>query len=78
MMMMNAVLDLRHTDRYTRPRTNIHVWSVSFLTYSNAQIKSLDYDVTSCYRKIFDVKLNENVRFCKYMFNFVDVDTLLA
>ena len=43
-----------------------------------AQIKSLDYAISSCYRKIFNVKSNDNVRLCIYMFNCDDVDTLLA
>jgi len=41
-----------------------------------SQIKSLDYAVSSCYRKIVNVKSNENVWLC--MFNNDDVDTLLA
>jgi len=31
-----------------------------------------------CYRKIFEVKSNENVSLCMDMFNLGDVDTLLA
>ena len=44
---------------------------------SKAQISSMDYDISSCYRKIFNVKSDENVRFCMVMFNSVDVDTML-
>ena len=37
----------------------------------------MDYAISSCYRKIFNVKSNENVRLCMDMFNGVDVDTML-
>ena len=36
------------------------------------------YAVSSCYRKIFNVKSNENVRICMDMFNCDDVATLLT
>ena len=45
---------------------------------SKAQIRSLDYAVSCCYRKIFHVKSNENVRLCMDMFNCDDVATLLT
>jgi len=35
---------------------------------SKAQIRSFDYAVSSCYRKIFNVKSNKNVRLCMDMF----------
>jgi len=53
------------------------VWLGSLLT-TKAQIKSLDYAISSCYRKIFNVKSNDNVRLCMDMFNCDDVGTLLA
>jgi len=34
--------------------------------------------ISSCYKKIFNVKLNENLHLCVDMFNCDDVDTLLA
>ena len=45
---------------------------------TKAQIRSMDYAISSCYRKIFNVKLNENVRLCMDMFNSVDVDAMLT
>jgi len=57
-----------------RPTT---VWPGNRLT-SKVQIRSLDYAVSSCCRKIFNVKSNENVRLCKDMFNCDDVATLLT
>ena len=47
-------------------------------SFAIAQIRSLDYAVSSCYRKIFNVKSNENVRLCMDMFNCDDVATLLT
>ena len=40
----------------------LHGLDVYSLT--KAQIKSLDYAVSFCYRKIFNVKSNDNVRLC--------------
>ena len=37
----------------------------------------MDYAVSSCYRKFFNVKSNENARLCMDMFNCDDVATLL-
>jgi len=37
----------------------------------------MDYAISSCYRKIFNVKSDENVQLCMDMFNSVDVDTML-
>jgi len=45
---------------------------------TKAQIMSMDYAISSCYRKIFNVKSNENVRLCMDMFNRVDVNTMLT
>jgi len=36
----------------------------------------MDYAISSCYRKIFNVKSDKNVRLCMHMFNSVYVDTL--
>jgi len=44
---------------------------------TKAQIRSMDYAISSCYRKIFNVKSNENVGLCMDMFNSVDVNTML-
>jgi len=44
---------------------------------TKAQIRLMDYAISSCYRKIFNVKSNKNVRLCMDMFNIVDVDTML-
>jgi len=44
---------------------------------TKAHVRSMDYAISSCYRKIFNVKSNENVRLCMDMFNSVDVDTML-
>ena len=60
--------------------------SISVLLYgleacslSKSQIRSLDYAVTSCYRKIFNVNLIK-MRVCVYMdmFNCDDVATLIT
>ena len=48
------------------------------LAHSKAQIMSLDFAVSSCYRKIVNVKLNENVRLCMDILKCDEVDTLLA
>jgi len=45
---------------------------------TKAQIRSMDYAISSCYRKIFNVKSNDNVRLCTDMFNSVDVNTMLT
>jgi len=34
---------------------------------TEAQIRSMDYGISSCYRKIFNVKSDENVRLCMDM-----------
>jgi len=44
---------------------------------TKAQIRSMDYAISSCYRTIFNVKSDKNVRLCMDMFNSVDVDTML-
>ena len=44
---------------------------------TKAQIRSMDYATSSCYRKFFNVKSDENERLCMDMFNSVDVDTML-
>ena len=44
---------------------------------SKAQIRSMDYAISSCYRKIFNVKSEKNVWLCMDMFNCDDVDTML-
>jgi len=44
---------------------------------SKAQIRSMDYAISSCYRKIFNVKSNKNVRLCMDTFGSVDVNTML-
>ena len=54
------------------------LYGLKVCSLTKAQIKSLDYAVSSCYRKIFNVKSNENVRLCMDMFNCDDVGTLLA
>ena len=38
-------------------------------------VKAYTYAVSSCYRTIFNVKSNENVRHCMNMFKCDDVDT---
>ena len=38
----------------------------------------LQLQLTNCYRKIFNVTSNENVRLCLDVFKCDDVDTLLA
>jgi len=43
-----------------------------------AQIRSLDYAVSFCYRKIFSVKSHENARLCMDIFNCDEVATLLT
>ena len=54
------------------------LYGLEACSLSKAQISSLDYSVSSCYRKIFNVKSNENVRLCMDMFNCDDVATLLT
>ena len=48
----------------------LYVLEVCSLT--KARILSLDYAVSSCYRKIFNVESNENARLCMDMFNCDD------
>ena len=50
---------------------------------TEAQIRSMDYPgmdyaISSCYRKIFDVESDENARLCMDMFNCDNVDTMLT
>jgi len=45
---------------------------------TKAQIKSMDYAISSCYGKMFNVKSDENVRLCMDMFDSVDVNTMLT
>jgi len=47
--------------------------SLNCMAWKSAQIRSLNYAVSSCYRKICNVKSNENVRLCMDMFNCDDV-----
>jgi len=54
------------------------LYGLEVCSLSKTQIRSLDYAVLSCYRKLFNVKSNENVRFCMSMFNCDDVNTLLT
>ena len=44
---------------------------------TKAQIRSMDYAISLCYRKIFNVKSDENVRLCMDMFNCDNADTML-
>ena len=44
---------------------------------TKAQIRSMDYVISSCYRKIFNVKSDETVQLCMEMFNCDDVGTML-
>jgi len=44
---------------------------------TKAQIKSMDCAISSCYRKNFNVKSDENVPLCMDMFKCDDVDTML-
>ena len=57
---------------------SVLLYGLEVCSLSKAQIRSLDYAVSSCYRKIFNVKSNENVRLCMDMFNCDDVATLLT
>ena len=54
------------------------LYGLEVCSLTKPQIKSLDYVVSSCYRKIFNVKSNDDVRFCMDMFNCDGVGTLLA
>ena len=54
------------------------LYGLEVCSLSKTQIRSLDYAILSCYRKLFNVKSSENVRFCMSMFNCDDVDTLLT
>ena len=49
------------------------LYGLEVCSLNKTQIRSLDYAVLSCYRKLFNVKSNENVRFCMSMFNCDDV-----
>jgi len=55
----------------------ILLYGLEACSLTKTQIRSLDYAVSSCYRKIFNIKCNENIQFCMHMFNCEDVDTLL-
>jgi len=54
------------------------LYGLEVCSLSKAQVKYLGYAVSSCYKKIFNVKSNENVRLCMDMFNCDDVATLLT
>ena len=57
---------------------SVLLYGLEVCSLTKAQIKSLDYVVSSCYRKIFNVTFKEIVRLCMDMFKCDDVDTLLA
>jgi len=57
--------------------TSTPVWP-GICSLTKAQIKSLDYAISSCYRKIVLNLTKMNVRLCMDMFNCDDVDTVLA
>ena len=45
---------------------------------TKTQFKSLNYAISSSFRKIFNVSSNEIVYWCRYMFNCVDVEDTLS
>jgi len=48
-------------------------WKSAQCSLSKAQIRSLDYAVSSRYRKIFNAKSNKNVRLSMHIYNCDDV-----
>jgi len=52
------------------------LYGLEVCSLRKVQIRSLDYAVSYCYRKIFNVKFNKNVRLCMDVFNCDDVATL--
>ena len=46
--------------------------------YTVSQSKSLNYAISSSFRKMFNVSSNEIVYWCRYMFNCVDVEDTLS
>ena len=76
-----SAVRLLNTSRSSCWKSNaipVLLYGLEVCSLTKAQIKSMDYAISSCYRKIFNVKSNENVRLCMDMFNCDDVDTLLA
>jgi len=55
----------------------VPLYGLEVCSPTKAQIRSMDYAISPCYRKICNVKSDENVWLCMDMFNSVDVDTML-
>jgi len=55
----------------------LSVYPYEVCSLTKAQIRSMDYAKSSCYRKSFSAKSDENVRLCMDVFNCDDVDSML-
>ena len=56
---------------------SVLLYGLEVCSTTKVHIRSMDYAISSCYRKIFNVKFDANVWFCMDMFNSVDVHTML-